>query len=193
MSISLNQTIKRMKKIIIIVASIIAVVLVVGYAFRTYTKMASPETTSDFDKNGLKLSILYSQPSKKERVIFGSIANDPKAKVVVPYGQIWRTGANEATEIEISKDVTVAGKALKAGKYSLFTIPNESTWTIIFNSKIAMWGLNYDEKSDVLRVDVPATLRDEVLEKFTISFVEAEGGADMLLEWDKTKVSVPIR
>ncbi len=182
-----------MKKIIIIVASIIAVVVIGGYAFITFTKMASPETSALFEKNGLKVEISYSQPSKKGREIFGSVATNDKAKKVVPYGQIWRTGANEATEIEISKDVTIAGKALKAGKYSLFTIPDENTWTIIFNSKIAMWGLNYDEKSDVLRVEVPAILRDEVLEKFTISFGEAEGGADMMLEWDKTKVSVPIR
>jgi Protein of unknown function (DUF2911) len=182
-----------MKKIIIIIVSIIAVVSVGGYAFRTFIKMASPATSTQFDKNGLKLAIYYSQPSKKEREIFGSATNDTKVKILVPYGQVWRTGANEATEIEISKDVTVAGEALKAGKYSLFTIPDENTWTIIFNSKIALWGLNYDEKSDVLRVEVPSMLRDEVLEKFTISFVEAEGGADMLLEWDKTKVIVPIR
>lgn len=182
-----------MKKILIIIVSIIVVVVIGWYGFLTYTKMASPETSAQFDKNGLKLAIYYSQPSKKERVIFGSAANDTKVKILVPYGQVWRTGANEATEIDISRDVTVAGKALKAGRYSLFTIPNQDQWTIIFNSEIAIWGINHNEKSDVLRVDVPATLRDEVLEKFTISFVAAESGADMLLEWDKTKVIVPIR
>ncbi|TAH18665.1 MAG: DUF2911 domain-containing protein [Cytophagales bacterium] len=173
-----------MKKIIIIIASIVAVIAAAGYGFRTFTKMASPETSSSFDKNGLKVSVSYSQPSKKGREIFGKL---------VPYGAIWRTGANEATEIEISKDVTVAGQALKAGKYSLFTIPNQDKWTVVFNSEIAMWGLSYDEKNDVLRVDVPTTSRDEMLEKFTISLQEAEGGADMMLEWDKTKVVVPIR
>jgi len=173
-----------MKKIIIIVASIIAVVVIGGYGFLTFTKMASPETSAEFDKGGLKIGISYSQPSKKGREIFGKL---------LPYGTVWRTGANEATEIEISKDVIVAGQALKAGTYSLFTIPNQDKWTIIFNSEISMWGINHNEKLDVLRVDVPSTTRDEVLEKFTISFQEAESGADMLLEWDKTKVVVPIR
>lgn len=182
-----------MKKIIIIIVSIIVVVVIGGYAFLAFTKMASPETSTQFDKNGLKIAISYSQPSKKGREIFGNVGADEKVKKVVPYGKVWRTGANEATEIELSKDVTVTGQALKAGKYSLFTIPNQDKWTIIFNSEIAIWGINHNEKNDVLRVDVPSMVRDEVLEKFTISFAEAEGGADMLLEWDKTKVIVPIR
>ena len=182
-----------MKKIAIIVVSIIVVVVVGAYAFRVFTKMASPETSAQFDKNGLKIEISYSQPSKKGREIFGNAAADDKVKIVVPYGKVWRTGANEATEIEINRDITIGGQALKAGKYSLFTIPNQDKWTIIFNSEISLWGINHDEKNDVLRVDVPAMMRDEVLEKFTISLKEAEGGADMILEWDKTKVVVPIK
>ncbi|MCU0390821.1 MAG: DUF2911 domain-containing protein [Thermoflexibacter sp.] len=174
-----------MKKILIIITSIIVIVLAGGYGFRLYTKSHSPEVDADFDKNGLKVHVDYCQPSKKGREIFGGLE---------PYGEVWRTGANEATEIEFSKDVTIAGSALKAGRYALFSIPNQDKWTIIFNNELGMWGaFNYKKENDVLRVDVPVVPRTDVLEKFTISFQEAESGADMSLEWDKTKVIVPIR
>lgn len=173
-----------MKKIIIIVLCIIAVIAIGTPLFRMYTKMASPETSAQISAKDLKVSIFYSQPSKKERDIFGTL---------VPYGKVWRTGANEATEIELSRDVTIGGKSLKAGRYSLFTIPEKEKWTIIFNSDLDMWGLSHDEAKDVLRVEVPATEGSEVVEKFTISFKEAETGADMTLAWDKTQVTVPIR
>jgi hypothetical protein len=173
-----------MKKIIIIVVSLLVVITVAGYGFRTFTKMASPETSAQFDKNGLKISIFYSQPSKKGRDIFGGL---------LPYGKVWRTGANEATEIEFSRDVTINGSSLKSGRYSLFTIPNQDKWTVIFNKNLDMWGTQYDQESDVLRVEVPVSERAEVLEKLTISFQEAENGADMSIEWDKAKVVLAIR
>jgi Protein of unknown function (DUF2911) len=174
-----------MRKILTIILSIILVLVIGGYGFRMYTKSKSPEVDADFDKNGLKIHVDYCQPSKRGREIFGGLE---------PYGKVWRTGANEATEIEFSKDVTIAGKALKAGRYALFTIPDKDKWTVIFNSELEMWGaFNYDTAKDALRVDVQPTERPDVLEKFTISFQEAESGADMLLEWDKTKVTVPIR
>jgi hypothetical protein len=174
-----------MKKILIIITSIIVIVLAGGYGFSLYTKSHSPEVDADFDKNGLKVHVDYCQPSKKGREIFGGLE---------PYGEVWRTGANEATEIEFSKDVTIAGSALKAGRYALFSIPNQDKWTIIFNNELGMWGaFNYKKENDVLRVDVPVVPRTDVLEKFTISFQESESGADMSLEWDKTKVIVPIR
>ncbi len=173
-----------MKKILIIIVSLIVIVIAVYFGFLTFTKMASPETSAQFDKNGLKIGVFYSQPSKKERDIFGGL---------LPYGKVWRAGANEATEIEISKDVAVGGSALKAGRYSVFIIPNQDKWTIIFNKSIGIWGTQYDQEDDILRVDVPVSERPEVLEKLTFSFQEAETGADMSIEWDKAKVLVPIR
>ena len=91
--------------------------------------------------------LIYSRPQRNGREIFGAL---------VPYGKVWRTGANEATEITFFKDGTFGGKPVKAGRYSLFTIPNEKTWTVILSSALDVWGAyTYDEKQDVLRIEVP--------------------------------------
>ena len=93
----------------------------------------------------VNLEIKYGSPSVKKRKIWGDL---------VPYGEIWRTGANEATTFEVSRDVLVNGKPLPKGKYALFTIPDEKTWTLVFNQDANQWGAyNYDEKKDVLRVN----------------------------------------
>lgn len=127
--------------------------------------------------------VTYSRPAKNGREVFGKL---------IPYDEVWRTGANESTEIKVYRDVTVGGKPLKAGTYSLFTIPGESEWTIIFNSELDYWGsYNYDDNSDVLRVTAPAKKVDGVIEAFSIQFVKAgNNGVTMLIGWDKTMVEV---
>ena len=95
------------------------------------------------------IKITYSQPQKKGREIFGKL---------VPYDQVWRTGANEATELTTTKNIQINGTLLKAGTYSLFTIPQKDSWTIIINSEVGLWGAyNYNSKLDVMRFDVPRT------------------------------------
>ena len=108
------------------------------------------------------LKIIYSQPHKNGREIFGK---------VVPYGAIWRTGANEATEITTTKDIMVNSTLLKAGTYSIFTIPEKENWTIVINSELGLWGsYNYNLKFDVLRFQIPVQpLQDVVYEPFTIT------------------------
>jgi hypothetical protein len=129
------------------------------------------------------ITIEYSQPFKNGRQVFGKL---------VPFGETWRTGANEATTISIDKDILVAGKPLKAGKYQLFTIPNPEKWTIIFNSKEGQWGAFFhDEKSDVLRVEVTPSGNDTTLEQLLIE-IETTPVAGFSIAWDKTKVIVPI-
>lgn len=133
------------------------------------------------------LKITYSQPQKNNREIFGKL---------VPFDQVWRTGANEATEITITNDVLVNGLSLKAGTYSLFTIPGKEKWTIIFNSDLGLWGAyNYNPKSDVLRFDVPGKpIPDNVVfEPFTIRLDQKTDTAELFLLWDKTQVSFPIQ
>ena len=132
------------------------------------------------------LKITYSQPHKQGRVIFGSL---------VPFGQVWRTGANEATELTITRDIRINGLELKAGSYSLFTIPGKETWTIILNSDLGLWGsYNYNSKLDVLRFDVPVTAVGEfVYEAFTILVDPRNANADLVLAWDKTKVIIPLQ
>jgi hypothetical protein len=132
------------------------------------------------------LKIVYSQPHKRGREIFGK---------TVPFGEVWRTGANEATEITISKDININGQSLKSGTYSLYSIPQAEKWTIIINADVGMWGsYNYNTKQDVLRFDVPVQkLTDIVYEPFTILIEQKTDTATVSLLWDRTKVSFPIQ
>lgn len=129
------------------------------------------------------VSVDYGQPSKRGRVIFGGLE---------PYGQVWRTGANEATTITFKKDGIFGGKPVKAGTYTLFTVPREKDWDIILNSKLGQWGAYEYEKikgSDVLQVTVPSTHTKDVTEVFTIT-VQQDA---LILDWDQTRVSVPMK
>jgi hypothetical protein len=182
-----------MKKFVIfslIGASIIGVlVVVIGYVQLKKTKSFSPEDEVVYTQGDLNLKVFYNRPYKKDREIFGAL---------VAFDKVWRTGANEATTIETNKDLTIEGKKLKAGKYSLWTIPRENMWTIIFNSEYGQWGINSKGEAnrqperDVLSVDVTAVQQDQVFEQFTISFEKSGEDVEMVLAWDKTLVSVPI-
>ncbi len=130
--------------------------------------------------------VTYSRPQKNEREIFGKL---------VPFGEVWRVGANEAVEIKFYKDLEFGGKKVKAGYYSLFAIPGEKEWTIILNSDLDYWGAySYNNKMDILRVNVPVTQVDSAVENFTIKFEDkGEKQSIMKLAWDKTVVIVPIK
>ncbi|MEP2670343.1 MAG: DUF2911 domain-containing protein [Cyclobacteriaceae bacterium] len=129
--------------------------------------------------------VTYSRPQKKGRTMLGETEK---------YGKVWRTGANETTEIKLYRDVTVGGKQIKAGTYSLYSIPNQDKWVIIFNSKLDTWGAyEYDESKDVVRVEVPAGKSDEEVEAFTITFDGKDGSGDMVLAWENTMVKVPLK
>jgi hypothetical protein len=131
------------------------------------------------------VKITYSQPQKKNREIFGGL---------VPYGKVWRTGANEATEITTTKDILISDILLKAGTYSIFTIPENEKWTIILNADVGLWGAyNYNEQKDVYRFEVPAEATDKLYEPFTMIFDHRNEMANLLLMWDRTKVSIPIK
>ncbi len=131
------------------------------------------------------IKINYGQPLKNERTIFGGS--------VVPYGKIWRTGANESTEITTTADLRFGNKVLKAGTYSIFTIPRADKWTIIFNSDLGAWGdYEYDEKKDVLRVEAPASTMPETYEAFTIKLKEGKPNPEMQFMWDRTLVVLPF-
>jgi hypothetical protein len=132
---------------------------------------------------GKDVKISYGQPSKKNRVIFGGL---------VPYDSVWRTGANEATEITFAKDATFGGKAIKKGTYSLFTIPTASDWTFILNPVLKHWGAyGYDKvkDKDVLQVKVPSAKSDKTVEKLNLSFNNSNS---LVLEWDQLHVEVPV-
>jgi len=132
------------------------------------------------------IRVTYSRPSKNGREIFGKL---------VPYDKVWRTGANENTEIKFYQDVELSGKKVKAGTYALFTIPGEKNWTIILNSDLDYWGsFKYNEKNDVIRVTAPVSTLTDPLENFSIQF-DAKGDKQgvMKLAWDKTVVEIPFK
>jgi hypothetical protein len=121
----------------------------------------------------------YGAPSVKDRVIWGGL---------VPYDKVWRTGANEATTVEVDKDVIINGNELSAGKYALFTIPSEEKWTLIFNSEYNQWGAyKYDPAKDVLKVEVPISNGD-----FQEQMVISVEDATLRIHWEKVMVSVEV-
>ncbi|TRX60710.1 DUF2911 domain-containing protein [Fulvivirga sp. M361] len=146
----------------------------------------SPTAVVTMKYENTYVKITYCQPHKRGRVIFGDL---------VPYGKVWRTGANEASEITLTNDILINTDTLKAGTYSIFTVPRKEKWTVIFNRELGQWGAyNYVEKSDILRVEVPTQkVEDVVWEPFTISFAQVNDKADLQLMWDKTKVSIPLK
>jgi DUF2911 family protein len=146
----------------------------------------SPPDTVRASVAGALLSVRYSRPSARGRVIFGN---------VVPWNQVWRTGANEATILETSADLVVAGRPLPAGKYSLWTIPSPAGWTLILNSNTGQWGTDYDAKYDFARLDMSVEPLAQPVERFTIAIEPTGGGGGggvLKLEWEKTRASVPF-
>jgi hypothetical protein len=156
------------------------------YAQETIPPKPSPLAVVSVRYKDCYLKITYSQPHKRGRKIFGGL---------VPYGQVWRTGANEATEVTLTQDILVNGTLLKAGTYSLFTIPDQSSWTIIFNSDLGLWGsYNYNPKTDVLRFQAtPKPLADIVYEPFTILIEAKNDKAEVRLLWDTLSVDFPLQ
>jgi hypothetical protein len=183
-----------MKKAIIIVA-VIAVVVWGGLTLlQMMAKSKSPEDRVSYEKGDLKILISYSRPSKKGRDIFNH-------QGLVPYGKVWRTGANEATSIETTQPLWIQGQKLNPGKYSLWTIPGEHTWQVIFNSTYPpypSWGIDYNgvpnrnPESDVAIAEVPVAPQETVMEQFTISIEEVDDGIELIFWWDRTLVAVPI-
>ncbi|MBC6989888.1 DUF2911 domain-containing protein [Hymenobacter sp. BT491] len=145
------------------------------------SKRPSPPAKVSAMVGAANVTIDYSRPSMKGRKIFGGLE---------PYGKVWRTGANEATTFETSKDVKIEGQALPAGKYALFTIPGETEWTVIFNKTADQWGaFKYDAAQDALRVKVKPKKTAQPTEVFTIN-LDKSGKVSML--WENTEVDFTV-
>ncbi|TDH20900.1 DUF2911 domain-containing protein [Segetibacter sp. 3557_3] len=128
--------------------------------------------------------VIYSRPLRKGRTIFGT---------EVKYNEVWRMGANEATEIEVFKNVKVAGKRLLKGRYTMFCIPEQSKWTVIFNKDLNTWGsFTYRPEKDALRVDVPAQPNTQSVEALTIYFEGTTTASNMHVQWDTMKAAIPF-
>jgi len=128
--------------------------------------------------------VVYSRPQKRGRKLFGELVN---------YGQVWRLGANEATEIEFFRDVKVDGKLIKKGRYTLYALVDPDKWTIIFNKETDTWGaFRYDSSKDVLRVSEPVEKQSGITEVFSIAFRKAGKGAELSFSWDDVLVKLPV-
>lgn len=144
--------------------------------------LSPPATASETLKNGAVVTINYAQPAVKGRKIGSDIA---------PYGKIWRTGANAATQFEVSKDVKIKGSVLPAGKYALFTIPGEKEWTVIFNKTWDQWGAyKYDEKQDALRFTVKAIKAKAFAERLTFNI---EKSGKVSLTWGDVLIAFDVQ
>ena len=158
--------------------------VVLSFVAISFAVAQSPRITED----GKNMSISFGQPSKKGRMLFGSA----DSKSLEKYDKIWRTGANKSTEITFKKDATFAGKKVKAGSYSLFTIPGEKQWTVILNTVLGQSGAFEYEKnksSDVLTVKVPAKKYTTSAEELTFRVTDKQ----LEMQWDKEGFAVPVK
>jgi len=182
-----------MKLKTIILLTILGIVLI-GGGFIAYlmltTRSHSPAEKLEYTDGDVQLSADYCRPYKKERLIFGEESDG----ALLPFGKYWRTGANEATEVDINKEITINGEKLAAGRYRFYTVPGKDNWTIAFNNELSKWGYSEpDYNQDVLVFEVPSQKIGQVIEQFTISASKnGENSMELVLAWDQTQVKIPI-
>ena len=161
-----------------------AIVTLSALAFATvaYAQKPSPAPQAQCKfSDGKTITVDYSSPRMRGRKIFGDL---------VPYGEVWRTGANEATTFVTNVNVTVGGKSVPAGSYTIFTVPNQGNWTLIVNKKTGEWGIPYKYEADELvRVGMMVSQTPSAVENFTIAFDQA---CTLTVSWENTQASVKI-
>jgi hypothetical protein len=149
------------------------------------SKRPSPPATAEVTLSGKKITIDYSRPSMRGRKIMGQ---------VVPYGNVWRTGANEATTLTTEADLNIGGASVPAGKYTLYSLPSEGNWKLIINKQTGQWGTEYHEDQDLARVDMKKSQTSQPVEQFTMSFEKTgDKSANLVIEWENTRLSVPVQ
>ena len=146
----------------------------------------SPHETTELTLNGKKITVTYGRPSMKGRKVVGD--------KLVPFGQVWRTGADEATVLKTEADLTIGDLAVPKGSYAIFTLPSESGWKLIVNKVAEQWGaFSYDKKQDLGRVDMKVDKTSAPIEQFTIKLSNSDKGGVMKLEWENTAASVDLK
>ena len=153
-----------------------------SFAARSLGTLSPPDSVRA-SVAGASIAVRYSRPSMRGRVIFGN---------VVPWNQVWRTGANQATVFETSADLVIAGAPVPAGKYSLWTLPSPGGWKLIVNRNTGQWGTDYDAQYDLARLDMKVEPLRQPVEQFTIAIEPTGTGGVLKLEWERTRVSVPV-
>jgi hypothetical protein len=166
----------------------IALVIVMIFTLTLFTacqKRPSPSASAACDLGGgLTINTKYSSPRMKGRKVYGDL---------VPFGQVWRAGANEATTFVTSGDLVVGGKTVPAGSYTIFTVPAADKWTLIINKKTGEWGIPYKYESDELaRVDMKTSKLPAPVENFTIAYDKSGNGCTLRMDWETTRASIDL-
>lgn len=181
----------HLRRILLVIGTLLVIGIIgVSFYIRNKEKSLSPEREAKFEDSGISVSVQYSAPYKKGRKIFGGL---------VPYGELWRTGANEATVFATGNTIMINGKEIPRGRYYLITRPNKDHWTVILNSDIPGWGIDiesgiayHNPKKDIMVADVPVEIQPTIAEQFSISFENAASGASLVFLWDDVRVALPI-
>ena len=175
-----------MRKAIVVGSAVLLVAVAVAVrAQQDKSKRPSPPASAKCELAGGKsVTVDYSSPRAKGRKVFGGI---------VPYGEVWRAGANEATTFVTTADLMVGGQHVPAGSYTLFAIPNQDKWTLIISKKTGEWGVPYPgADSDLTRLDMKVSAASGAVENFTIAFDKGAKGCALRMEWENTRASVDI-
>lgn len=179
-----------MKKKIFIGIGVFVLLIVVGFIYLNHrNRTLSPAGHVKYAKNNISIEISYSRPSKKERLIFGTKEDG----ALLPYGEYWRLGANEVTEISFDRDVLFNGEEIPAGNYRMYAVPGEHEFEISLNSEVGKWGYSDPDYSlDVLKTMVQVEKSNESVEQFTIRFEEVGPRVLVVCEWSDVKVKIPV-
>jgi hypothetical protein len=182
-----------MKKFLVIAAAVVAIATFASAQMsmpEDKGKRPSPPASAECKfSDGKTVKIAYSSPRAKGRKIFGTAGE----KALVPYGEVWRTGANEATTFVTGANVMVGGKAVPAGSYTIFTVPNANEWWLVISKKTGEWGTDYaGEKEDLARVPMTVSKTSAPVENFTIAFDHDGTKCTLNIEWESTRASVVV-
>jgi Protein of unknown function (DUF2911) len=182
-----------MKKIALIAALCLAVASIASAQMnmsQDKPKRPSPPASAECKfSDGKTIKIDYSSPRAKGRKIFGEASE----KALVPYGEVWRTGANDATTFVTDTNLMVGGKAVPAGSYTIFTVPKADAWWLVISKKTGEWGTDYPgEKEDLARVPMKVSKTPAPVENFTIAFDSAGSKCTLRMEWENIRASVEI-
>jgi hypothetical protein len=175
-----------MKKNSPILICVILVVMACAVAFgQDKSKRPSPPANAQCKfSDGKSVTVDYSSPRMKGRKIYGGL---------VPYGEVWRTGANDATTFVATAGVSIGGKDVPAGDYTIFTVPNQDKWTLIVNKKTGEWGIPYTYEADELaRTDMTVSSTPSSVENFTIGFDQKGDACTLHIDWENTRASVDV-
>jgi hypothetical protein len=180
----------KRKKILISIAVVVLLIAAAMFYLNQRNRTLSPPGSESLTSGGLTVSVTYSRPSVRGRLIFGP----EEQKALQPYGKYWRLGANESTEITINRDATFNGTPIKAGTYRMYAIPGPDSFEIALNSELGKWGaFEPDYSKDVMRTKVPTQKTASPVEQYTISLAPEGDGINMVFEWSDTRFVIPLK